>query len=198
MKLTEPLQLAWVTDDFDPERVSDAQKACHSYAVTGKFVSPILWEIRRERRMEFLMEQYRCLDIRRWGQLELMDGTTNPDILVGGWVELDKSKELIKRKYNLLTKANVGVVSVRHIDGYNADGTIKLGERIFFDGTFTDAGDPIETNADQMEGFQVPQNIKTRDARNFLLRNYLEPICTDVISQYKDKDKTITQNPGWE
>ena len=49
-----------------------------------------------------------------------------------------------------------------------------------------------------MEGFQVPQNIKTRDARNFLLRNYLEPICTDVISQYKDKDKTITQNPGWE
>lgn len=198
VKLTEPLQLAWVTEDFDPERKSDAQKACHSYAVTGKFVSPILWEIRRERRMEFLMEQYRVLDIRRWGQLELMDGTTNPDILVGGWVELDKSQQLIKRKYNLLTKANAKKVSVRHIKGYNPDGTIILDDRLFFDGTFTDKGDPIETNADQMEGFLVPVNIVTRDARNFLLRNYLEPVCNDVIRQYKDKEKTITQNPGWE
>ena len=204
VKLTEPLQLAWVTEDFDPERKSDAQKACHSYAVTGKFVSPILWEIRRERRMEFLMEQYRVLDIRRWGQLELMDGTTNPDILVGGWVELDKSMQLTKRKYNLLTKANAKKVSVRHIKGYNADGTIILDDRLFFDGTFTDKGDPIETNADQMYGFLVPQNIQPRDVRNFLLRNYLEPVCNDVIRQYADKAKAtgkdykITQNPGWD
>ena len=202
VQLTAPLQLSWLQggdgEKFDPERTSDAQRACHSYAVTGKFVSPILWEIRRERRMEFLMEQYRVLDIRRWGQLELMDGTTNPDILVGGWVELDKSMQLTKRKYNLLTKANAGKVSVRHIVGYNPDGTIKLGDRIFFSGTFTEKGDPIETNAAEMEGFQVPQNIQTRDVRNFLLRNYLEPICTDVLSQYADKGKTITQNPGWE
>ena len=202
VQLTAPLQLSWLQggdgEKFDPERTSDAQRACHSYAVTGKFVSPILWEIRRERRMEFLMEQYRVLDIRRWGQLELMDGTTNPDILVGGWVELDKSMQLTKRKYNLLTKANAGKVSVRHIVGYNPDGTIKLGDRIFFSGTFTEKGDPIETNAAEMEGFQVPQNIQTRDVRNFLLRNYLEPICTDVLNQYADKGKTITQNPGWE
>ncbi len=202
VKLTAPLQLSWLSgpdgEKFDPERTSDAQKACHSYAVTGKFVSPILWEIRRERRMEFLMEQYRVLDIRRWGQLELMDGTTNPDILVGGWVELDKSMQLVKRKYDLLTQANAGVVSVRHITGYNPDGTIILGDRIFFNGTFTDKGDPIETNATEMVGFQVPQNIVTRDTRNFLVRNYLEPICTDVLNQYSEKEKTITQNPGWE
>ena len=55
-----------------------------------------------------------------------------------------------------------------------------------------------------MVGFLVPNNIKDRSAANVDVRNYLEPICTDVISQYKDKatatgkDYKITQNPGWD
>jgi hypothetical protein len=204
VKQTAPLQLSWVNEDFDPERTADPQKACHSYAVTGKFVSPILWEIRRERRMEFFMEQYRVLDIRRWGQMELMLGANNPDLLVGGWVELDKSQQLTKRKYNLLVKGNVGVVSVKHVAGYNAKGQLVLGDRIFFDGQFDEKNVYVSGNADQMEGFLIPQNIKDRDPLNVAVRNYLEPICTDVISQYKDKatatgkDYHITQNPGWD
>ncbi len=204
VKQTAPLQLSWVNESFDPERTSDPQKACHSYAVTGKFVSPILWEIRRERRMEFFMEQYRVLDIRRWGQMELMLGANNPDLLVGGWVELDKSQQLKKRKYNLLVKGNVGVVSVKHVAGYNDKGQLVLGDRIFFDGEFDEKNVYISGNADQMEGFLIPQNIKDRDPLNVAVRNYLEPICTDVISQYKDKatatgkNYTITQNPGWD
>ena len=204
VKQTAPLQLSWVNESFDPERTSDPQKACHSYAVTGKFVSPLLWEIRRERRMEFFMEQYRVLDIRRWGQMELMLGANNPDLLVGGWVELDKSQQLKKRKYNLLVKGNVGVVSVKHVAGYNDKGQLVLGDRIFFDGQFDEKNVYISGNADQMEGFLVPQNIKDRDPLNVAVRNYLEPICTDVISQYKDKatatgkDYHITQNPGWD
>jgi len=204
VKQTAPLQLSWVNDSFDPERTSDPQKTCHSYAVTGKFVSPLLWEIRRERRMEFFMEQYRVLDIRRWGQMELMLGANNPDLLVGGWVELDKSQQLKKRKYNLLVKGNVGVVSVKHVAGYNDKGQLVLGDRIFFDGEFDEKNVYISGNADQMEGFLIPQNIKDRDPLNVAVRNYLEPICTDVISQYKDKatatgkDYHITQNPGWD
>ena len=204
VKQTAPLQLSWVNESFDPERTADPQKACHSYAVTGKFVSPILWEIRRERRMEFFMEQYRVLDIRRWGQMELMLGANNPDLLVGGWVELDKSQQLKKRKYNLLVKGNVGVVSVKHVAGYNDKGQLVLGDRIFFDGEFDEKNVYISGNADQMEGFLIPQNIKDRDPLNVAVRNYLEPICTDVISQYKDKatatgkNYTITQNPGWD
>ena len=204
VKQTAPLQLSWVNESFDPERTSDPQKACHSYAVTGKFVSPILWEIRRERRMEFFMEQYRVLDIRRWGQMELMLGANNPDLLVGGWVELDKSQQLKKRKYNLLVKGNVGVVSVKHVAGYNDKGQLVLGDRIFFDGEFDEKNVYISGNADQMEGFLIPQNIKDRDPLNVAVRNYLEPVCTDVISQYKDKatatgkDYHITQNPGWD
>ena len=197
VKQTAPLQLSWVNENFDPERTSDAQKACHSYKVTGKFVSPILWEIRRERRMEFFMEQYRVLDIRRWGQMELMLGANNPDLLVGGWVELDKSQQLTKRKYNLLVKANVGKVSVKHIAGYNDKGQIILGDRIFFDGEFDKDNVYVEGNAQEMEGFLIPQNIADRDPLNVDVRNYLEPICSDVIRQYADKGYSITQNPGW-
>ena len=203
VKQTAPLQLSWVNELFDPERTAAPQKACHSYAVTGKFVSPIIWEIRRERRMEFFMEQYRVLDIRRWGQMELMLGANNPDLLVGGWVELDKSQQLTKRKYNLLVKANVGKVSVKHIAGYTDNGQIVLGDRIFFDGTFDDKNVYVSGNADQMEGFLIPQNIADRDPLNVDVRNYLEPICTDVFRQYKDKSKavgkdyTLYQNPGW-
>ena len=207
VKQTAPLQLSWLQgsagENFDPERTSAPQKACHSYAVTGKFVSPLLWEIRRERRMEFFMEQYRVLDIRRWGQMELMLGANNPDLLVGGWVELDKSQQLTKRKYNLLVKGNVNVVSVKHIAGYNDKGQLELGDRIFFNGTFDDKNVYVSGNKEEMCGFLIPQNIKDRDPLDVDVRNYLEPICTDVFRQYIDKNEatgknyTLYQNPGW-
>lgn len=198
VKQTAPLQLAWINEDFDPERKSDAQRGCHSYTVTGKFVDPLVWEVRRERRMEFFNENYRSLDIRRWGQLELMDGTNNPDVLVGGWVELDKSTTLVKRKYDLMKKANANKVSVRHIAKVNANGTIELGDRIYYNGEFEASGDIISDNRDQMTGFLVPISITPADKRNYDVRNYLEPVCKDVLTQYADKGYTITQNPGWE
>ena len=82
------------------------------------------------------MEQYRVLDIRRWGKLELMQGSVNPDLLVGGWVELDLAcktttqatnlkKALNNQGYDLLTNANINKVSVKHYTT-NADGTITL------------------------------------------------------------------------
>ncbi|MDD2594490.1 MAG: RagB/SusD family nutrient uptake outer membrane protein [Bacteroidales bacterium] len=178
----------------DPERTSSVEAATHAGIVN----SPLIWEIRRERRMEFFNEQYRVLDIRRWGKLELMQGSINPDILVGGWVELDKSKNLTKKTYNLLTVANFNKVSVKQITGRKADGTLILGDRLFFNGTKDDKGNIVTSNADQMQGFLVPVNIQDREVINTHVRNYLEPICTDVITQYTEKGYTITQNPGWE
>ena len=49
-------------------------------------VSPLLWEIRRERRMEFAFEFSRIIDLRRWGKLEYMDTDARPDLLMGTWV----------------------------------------------------------------------------------------------------------------
>lgn len=193
VKKTAALQISNLPND--PERTSAAEKATHAGVVN----SPLIWEIRRERRMEFFLEQYRVLDIRRWGKLELMQGSLNPDMMVGGWVELDLArktdsqatnlkKTLNNQGYNLLTTANVNKVSVRHISKINADGTVVLGDRIFFNGT----------NYDQMRGFLVPVNIQDREVINTDVRNYLEPICTDIITQYSDKGYTITQNPGWQ
>lgn len=62
-----PLMLSAVPDD--PLRDSD--------------VSPLLWEIRRERRSELIMDGFREWDIRRWGKLEYLNPAVKPDIFKG-------------------------------------------------------------------------------------------------------------------
>lgn len=49
-------------------------------------VSPLLWEIRRERRIELTMEGFRLDDLLRWKKLEYTDNPSRPDINRGAWV----------------------------------------------------------------------------------------------------------------
>lgn len=63
----------------DPERDQD--------------VSPILWEIRRERRVELMMEGFRLDDLKRWEKLEKTDTIENEDINKGAWISLDEYPE---------------------------------------------------------------------------------------------------------
>ncbi len=212
VKQTAALELANLPDD--PERTGSAQQATLGYKTTGA-VSPLLWEIRRERRMEFFLEQVRVRDIRRWGQLELMTAANNPDMKYGGYVELDLAATLTEEQaaengfpngaqttnlkktlndvgYHLLTSSNSGVVGVIPIEGYNADGTLKLGEETMFD---------FEAkNHEKMRGFLIPRNFVDRDERNIDVRNYLEPICTDILNQYQEAGygDVLYQNAGWE
>ncbi|MBQ5828554.1 MAG: RagB/SusD family nutrient uptake outer membrane protein [Bacteroidales bacterium] len=65
-----PLLLASVPDD--PLRDAD--------------VSPLLWEIRRERRSELIMDGFREWDIRRWGKLSYLDPAAKPAIFQGAYV----------------------------------------------------------------------------------------------------------------
>ena len=174
---TAPLVISDIADD--PMRTSSAYANTHAGVVSD----PLLWEIRQERRLEFFMEQVRVLDIRRWGELELMDGNKNPDIMVGSWIDLNKTASQ-RLSYNLLfnsdgsrNKSNFGVLKVMHLDGT----VVTWGEDI----------DPSE-----MVGFRIPNNIKNRNP--FGYRDYLEPVCTDVINQYKDAGYSIAQNPGWD
>lgn len=67
-----PLQLASVPDD--PKRDAD--------------VSPLLWEIRRERRSELMMDGFRQWDIRRWGKLSYLNPNVKPAIFMGAKVPL--------------------------------------------------------------------------------------------------------------
>ncbi|HLR90038.1 MAG TPA: RagB/SusD family nutrient uptake outer membrane protein [Balneolaceae bacterium] len=57
-------------------------------------VSPLLWEIRRERRTELMMEGFRLNDLRRWKKLDYADTVENPDINRGAWVDRNDYPDL--------------------------------------------------------------------------------------------------------
>jgi hypothetical protein len=52
-------------------------------------VSPLLWEIRRERRSELIMDGFREWDIRRWGKLEYLNPAVKPAIFQGARLPLE-------------------------------------------------------------------------------------------------------------
>jgi len=72
-------------------------------------VSAIIWEIRRERRTELMMEGFRLNDLRRWGKLEYVDMVEYPDINRGAWI--NKSDYPDANLENLvLTEGNQGYI----------------------------------------------------------------------------------------
>lgn len=76
LKNTADMVLADITENFDPARDKD--------------VAPLIWEIRRERRMELFYEHCRLHDIKRWKKLEYMDNNKYPDTMIGPWVDMVK------------------------------------------------------------------------------------------------------------
>ncbi|WP_215223235.1 RagB/SusD family nutrient uptake outer membrane protein [Echinicola shivajiensis] len=50
-------------------------------------VPSIIWEIRRERRVELMMEGFRLDDLKRWEKLEYTDTEANEDINRGAWID---------------------------------------------------------------------------------------------------------------
>lgn len=176
---TQPLTLAMVNADSDPLRQDASITKTH-----GGVVSPMIWEIRRERRMEFFMEQYRVLDIRRWGWLELMNSSVNPDLEFGCWMDFNDTPNNL-RAYDLLKATNFKKIGV-----LKADGT-----RVMFDGDADKDGNILSSNAADMVGFRIVQGFK--DRATITEKHYLEPICSDIINQYKEAKYTITQNPLW-
>ena len=165
---TAPMKLADITADFDPVRDKGSVK------VTGDYeVDPLIWEIRRERRMEFVFEHSRILDLKRWKKLHYMDNATYPDTKLGLWVNI---KEEVP---SYLDKNKDGTWPKRQV--MKEDGTI-----ITYDGT----------NGDALVGFYLPLNASNRDG--FTERSYLAPIGRAQINQYKEKGYTLSQTKGWE
>jgi hypothetical protein len=100
-----------------------------------------------------------------------MDYSTNPDYFLGPWVNL-------KTEFpSLLTTASAtgGNVKVK-----KQDGTV-----VTWNGS----------NAADMEGFYMVEKASNRDA--FSDKNYLSPVGTSQINEYKDKGYTLTQTKGW-
>jgi starch-binding outer membrane protein, SusD/RagB family len=153
---TAPLSLAFLSDD--PDRDAD--------------VSALLWEIRRERRMEFVFEHTRLLDIKRWAKINYMDNTKYPDTMFGTWVDFPKELP------DFLVPENEGKLVVR-----KADGTLV---------TYQKGG----TNKSEMVGFYMINLVKPRDAFNEE-KVYVSPVGTQEIQKYADHGFTLTQTAAW-
>lgn len=132
-------------------------------------VSALLWEIRRERRMEFVFEFSRLNDLRRWKKLQYMNFSTDPDYFLGPWVNVQAEAPLY------IAATNVGKVRVK-----KADGTI-----VTYNGS----------NAADLVGYWLIENVQNRNA--FTDRSYLAPIGQAQIIQYQDRGYTLTQTKGW-
>lgn len=154
---TAPLDLAALPNDpgRDPE------------------VSALLWEIRRERRMEFAFEIFRLADLRRWSKLEYMDNNLNTDLITGGWVNFPAQLP------SVLTAANVGKLAVVKENGTE---TIYNG-----------------TNGAAMIGFY--KNTVNQGRLPFLNQGNINPYLTPVglveMENYTARGYKLQQTQGW-
>ena len=163
------MKLADINASFDPERDAD--------------VDPVIWEIRRERRLEMVFEHSRILDLRRWHKLDNMDNKKHPDTMCGPWV--DFANGVVKGEGAAgAADANAALSTLLKAESttvMKADGTL-----VVYDG---------KNDAD-MVGFYRPTNIKPRN--DFYERNYVSPVGSQDISKYLDKGYKLTQTKGWE
>ncbi len=143
----------------DPEKDSD--------------VNQLLWEIRRERRMEFAFEYGRYEDLKRWKKLQNMDTDLNMDILAGGWVNFQSELpgELISSKE--------GAISVVDVSGNIViyKGSNKAAMNGFYRGTNT--------------GVRLPYLNQTN------VNPYLSPLGKIQIEDYRSKGYVLKQTEGW-
>lgn len=154
VKKTAPLMLSALPSD--PDRDAD--------------VPALIWEIRRERRMEFFSEFARLHDIKRWKKIDYMDYSTNPDYFLGIWVNFPEEMPAY------LSEAREGTLQVK-----KEDGTI-----VTYNGS----------NGSEMVGFYVVTNASNRNA--FTDRVYMAPIGETQIVEYGELGYTLTQTTGWD
>lgn len=153
VKKTAPLMLSMLPND--PSREGD--------------ISALIGEIRRERRMEFVFEHTRLLDLKRWKKIRNMDFSSNPDYFLGPWVNVKAEVP------SYLTATYKNRIKVKKLDG----------TLVTYNGT----------NGDDMVGFWVIENAKNRNA--FGNEVYLAPIGQTQIVEYQEKGFTLSQTVNW-
>jgi len=136
-------------------------------------ISALLWEVRRERRMEFAFEIFRLADLRRWSKLEYMDNNLNTDLISGGWVNFQTQLP------GQLTAANVGKLAV----------VSTTGTETVYNGT----------NAAAMNGFY--KNTANVGRLPFInqanINPYLTPVGLVQMNDYVTRGYKLQQTEGW-
>ena len=139
-----------------------------------KSVDPILWEIRRERRIELIMEGRRGEDLRRWAKFEYLnseDANGNPSMsFLGAYVDM--------KDYPGMSSKD------------------DAGNRVLY---LFDPNNP--GNEDSEKGYI--HYLREKGLRVFKAgdlnseRYYLRAIPASQLTIYENKGKVLTQNPGW-
>lgn len=135
-------------------------------------VSSLIWEIRRERRMEMTFEYNRLADLKRWSKLAYMDTDANPDLLAGGWVDFPN-------QLPAEIKAGISVVKLDgQVEVFNPENT---------------------ASRSKMVGFYRYGLNKSR--QTFLglgnVNPYLSPLGRNQINEYATRGYVLTQTEGW-
>lgn len=155
IKKTAPMNLTLITDNFDPNR--------------DPGVPALIWEIRRERRMELFFEHSRLVDLRRWHKLNYMNDQLNPDLIRGIWVDLTKDV------------ANLPANTVAVIT--------ESGERIVYNGN----------NGDKTKGYFQGASVLPRQPFWDIagINPYLAPVGNAQRRDYRNKGYELSQTEGW-
>lgn len=131
-------------------------------------VDPVLWEIRRERRIELALEGRRNEDLNRWGKYEYLNthkAGTPSDIVLGAWIDI--------ADYPGISDA---------VKLYNPNGNSEKEGYIMF---YYYSGD------------KTAERVFIKGDKNSE-RNYLRAVPLTEINKYTDAGYTLSQNPGWE
>ena len=158
------------------QTMPDLQISGNNAAVNGTIINdvaresdvdPILWELRRERRTELIMEGRRSDDLNRWAKYEnlnTMKGSTPTDMALGAWIERS-DYPINEDKVKLILYNPNGDASARGYIWYM--GSTGQKQRSFTKGDITSE------------------------------RNYLKPVPTTEVTLYDQKGYKLSQNPGW-
>ena len=142
-------------------------------------VSPILWEIRRERRVELVYEGLRFNDLRRWKKLNYADMVKNPKLNMGAYVN---KREYIKW-YNTAHPAD------------KPEDALTLKKMKEMKLVLLNAKGEYEVN--DSVGYIRPI-VKQDFMRTYSDKDYLYPIPFDQLTLYRNAGHAIKQTPGWE
>lgn len=137
-------------------------------------VAPILWEIRRERRIELVMEGRRGEDLRRWAKFEYLN-----------------SEDENGRPTKTFLGAYVNLADYPTISAED-----NAGKRVLF---LFDPKNPADENSNKGYIYYLREKglriFKKGDLNSE--RYYLRSIPAAQLTIYENKDKIFTQNPGW-
>ena len=147
-------------------------------AVRDADVSPILWEIRRERRVELAYEGVRFNDLRRWKKLNYADMVLNPKLNMGAYVNKPEYVEWFNKAHPASKPENMLTV-----------------EKMKFHLVVPTAAGGYEES--DVAGYIKPIVDETR-MRKYTERDYLYPIPIDQLTLYRNAGFAIKQNAGWE